>query len=97
LYETSGDPTLQICSDIPEEFDDPWDHQALAVDYYAQAYTIWLDNVDEFVEPNQTLEDRYGYCCSFIIIYSHSNRLISSKERTSTDRLGGQIKATGAG
>ncbi|KAJ7285626.1 HEC/Ndc80p family-domain-containing protein [Mycena rebaudengoi] len=60
LYETSGDPTLQICSDIPEEFDDPWDHQALAVEYYAQAYTIWLDNVDEFVEPNQTLEDRYA-------------------------------------
>ncbi|KAJ7752073.1 HEC/Ndc80p family-domain-containing protein [Mycena metata] len=60
LYETSGDPTLQIPSDIPEEFDDPWDHQALAFDYYDQAYTIWLDMVDDFVEPNQNLEDRYA-------------------------------------
>jgi kinetochore protein NDC80 len=60
LYETSGDPTLQIPSDVPEEFDDPWDHQALAFDYYDQAYVLWLDMVDDFVEPNQSLEDRYG-------------------------------------
>ncbi|KAJ6547345.1 HEC/Ndc80p family-domain-containing protein [Mycena capillaripes] len=60
LYETSGDPTLQIPSDIPEEFDDPWDHQALAFDYYDQAYVLWLDMVDDFVEPNQNLEDRYA-------------------------------------
>ncbi|KAJ6546466.1 HEC/Ndc80p family-domain-containing protein [Mycena vulgaris] len=60
LYETSGDPTLQIPSGIPEEFDDPWDHQALAFDYYDQAYIIWLDMVDDFVEPNQSLEDRYA-------------------------------------
>ncbi|KAJ7684970.1 HEC/Ndc80p family-domain-containing protein [Mycena polygramma] len=60
LYETSGDPTLQIPSGIPEEFDDPWDHQALAFDYYDQAYVLWLDMVDDFVEPNQSLEDRYA-------------------------------------
>ena len=60
LYETSGDPTLQISSDIPEEFDDPWDHQALAFDYYDQAYLLWLDEVDDFIEPNQNLENRYG-------------------------------------
>ncbi|KAJ6623413.1 HEC/Ndc80p family-domain-containing protein [Mycena sp. CBHHK59/15] len=60
LYETSGDPTLQIPSDVPEEFDDPWDHQALAFDYFAQSYIVWLDMVDEFVEPNQNLEDRYA-------------------------------------
>ncbi|KAJ7694146.1 HEC/Ndc80p family-domain-containing protein [Mycena rosella] len=60
LYETSGDPTLQIPSGIPEEFDDPWDHQALAFDYYEQAYNVWLDMVDDFVEPNQNLEGRYG-------------------------------------
>ncbi|KAJ7470543.1 HEC/Ndc80p family-domain-containing protein [Mycena latifolia] len=59
-YETSGDPTLQIPSGIPEEFDDPWDYQALAFDYYEQAYMIWLDMVDDFVEPNQNLEDRYA-------------------------------------
>ncbi|KAJ7063098.1 HEC/Ndc80p family-domain-containing protein [Mycena amicta] len=59
-YETSGDPTLQVTSDIPEEFDDHWDHQALAFDYYDQAYGMWLDMVDDFVEPNQNLEDRYA-------------------------------------
>ncbi|KAJ7134966.1 HEC/Ndc80p family-domain-containing protein [Mycena crocata] len=60
LYETSSDPTLQFPSDVPEEFDDPWDHQALAFDYYETAYVLWLDMVDDFVEPNQNLEDRYA-------------------------------------
>jgi kinetochore protein NDC80 len=60
LYENSEDPTLQKPSDVPEEFDDPWDHQALAFDYYEQAYILWLDMVDDFVEPNENLEDRYG-------------------------------------
>ncbi|KAJ7489921.1 HEC/Ndc80p family-domain-containing protein [Mycena galericulata] len=59
-YVVSGDPTLQITSDIPEEFDDPWDHQALAFDYHTEAYILWLDMVDDFVEPNQKLEDRYA-------------------------------------
>lgn len=57
---SSGHPTLQIPSDIPEEFDDPCDHRALAFDYFEQAYTVWLDLIDDFVEPNQYLEDRYG-------------------------------------
>ncbi|KAF7359545.1 hypothetical protein MSAN_01297600 [Mycena sanguinolenta] len=60
LYEESGDPTLQKSSDVPEEFDDLWDHQALAFDYYDQAYILWLDMVDEFTEPNENLEDRYA-------------------------------------
>ncbi|KAJ7273496.1 HEC/Ndc80p family-domain-containing protein [Mycena haematopus] len=60
LYEDSEDPTLQKPSDIPEEFDDPWDHQALAFDYYDQAYILWLDMVDDFAEPNENLEDRYA-------------------------------------
>ncbi|KAF7338476.1 putative kinetochore protein NDC80 [Mycena venus] len=60
LYENSQDPTLQRPSDVPEEFDDPWDHQALAFDYYDQAYVLWLDMVDDFVEPNENLEDRYA-------------------------------------
>ncbi|KAF8212460.1 HEC/Ndc80p family-domain-containing protein [Mycena galopus ATCC 62051] len=60
LYEDSEDPTLQRPSDIPEEFDDPWDHQALAFDYYDQAYILWLDMDDDFLEPNQNLEDRYA-------------------------------------
>jgi kinetochore protein NDC80 len=59
-YLCSGHPTLQIPSDVPAEFDDPWDHRTLAFEYYEQAYIVWLDLVDEFVEPNQKLEDRYG-------------------------------------
>ncbi|KAF5386764.1 hypothetical protein D9615_001826 [Tricholomella constricta] len=59
-YLCSGHPTLQIPTDIPEEFDDPYDHCALAFDYFDQAYTVWLDLIDDFVEPNQYLEDRYA-------------------------------------
>ncbi|KAG6891035.1 hypothetical protein C0992_010697 [Termitomyces sp. T32_za158] len=59
-YLNSGHPTLQNTVDIPEEFEDPFDHRALAFDYFDQAYTVWLDLVDDFVEPNQYLEDRYS-------------------------------------
>ncbi|ESK97712.1 kinetochore protein ndc80 [Moniliophthora roreri MCA 2997] len=59
-YLSSGHPTLQNTASIPEEFDDPMDHRALAFEYYEQAYTIWLDHIDDFVEPNQQLEDRYA-------------------------------------
>ncbi|KAG6889725.1 hypothetical protein C0995_015023 [Termitomyces sp. Mi166 len=58
-YINSGHPTLQNPADIPEEFDDPFDHRGLAFDYFDQAYTVWLDLIDDFVEPNQYLEDRY--------------------------------------
>ena len=59
-YLCSGHPSLQIVSDIPDEFDDPLDHKALAFNYYEEAYTVWLDLIDDFVEPNQNLEERYG-------------------------------------
>ncbi len=64
-YLASGHPTLQISSDIPDEFDDPMDHTALAYDFAEQAYSLWLDSSDEdsrdlMVEPKQTLEERYG-------------------------------------
>lgn len=59
-YLSSGHPTLQIPTDVPEEFDDPLDHNALAFDYFEKAYIMWLDLVDDFVEPNQDLENRYG-------------------------------------
>ncbi|KAG5728370.1 putative kinetochore protein NDC80 [Termitomyces sp. T112] len=58
-YFNSGHPTLQNPVDIPEEFDDPFDHRALAFDYFDQAYTVWLDLIDDFIEPNRYLEDRY--------------------------------------
>ncbi|CAK5279591.1 unnamed protein product [Mycena citricolor] len=59
-YEGSGDPTLQIAENIPDEFEDPMDHQALAFEYYEQAYALWMNMVDDFVEPKQSLEDRYA-------------------------------------
>lgn len=59
-YLCSGHPSLQIVSDIPDEFDDPLDHKALAFNYYEEAYTVWLDLIDDFAEPNQNLEDRYA-------------------------------------
>ncbi|TFK42900.1 HEC/Ndc80p family-domain-containing protein [Crucibulum laeve] len=59
-YLCSGHPTLQDPSTVPEEFDDSYDHKALAFNYYEEAYTVWLDLIDDFVEPNQNLEDRYA-------------------------------------
>ncbi|KAK1232719.1 kinetochore-associated Ndc80 complex subunit ndc80 [Marasmius sp. AFHP31] len=59
-YFDSGHPTLQDPSLVPEEFDDPNHHAALALDYYQECYLMWLDHVDEFVEANQQLEERYA-------------------------------------
>lgn len=59
-YTNSEHPTLQNLSRIPEEFDDPWDHAALAFSYFEDTYTLWLDLVDDFAESNQALEDRYA-------------------------------------
>lgn len=56
----SHDPIVMIPANVKDEFDDPWDHRTLTFDYFDQAYTLWLDNIDEFVEPNQNLETRYG-------------------------------------
>ncbi|KAF8892608.1 HEC/Ndc80p family-domain-containing protein [Infundibulicybe gibba] len=59
-YLCSGHPTIQNPETIPEEFDNPFDHQALAFQYYDETYTVWLNHVDDFVEQNQILEDRYA-------------------------------------
>lgn len=64
-YFSSGDPTLQDASRIPDEFDDPMDHYALAFQYYGHAYEMWLDQFDEFIEANEELESRYGGCVLF--------------------------------
>ncbi|KAJ2930091.1 hypothetical protein H1R20_g7019, partial [Candolleomyces eurysporus] len=59
-YENSEHPTLQRPDKVPEQFDDPWDHAALAFNYFEETYTVWLDLVDDFAESNQVLEDRYA-------------------------------------
>lgn len=59
-YFSSGHPTLQDTSRIPEEFNDSMDHQALAFQYYEHAYEMWLNELDEFVEANEDLDFRYN-------------------------------------
>lgn len=88
-YLCSAHPTLQNPSDIPEEFEDPYDHRGLAFDYYEQAYTVWLDLIDDFVEPNQYLEDRYGPYQNVIFVAQKLIRDCSQKEREGADRPGG--------
>ncbi|KAF8638502.1 hypothetical protein AX16_010485 [Volvariella volvacea WC 439] len=61
-YEESNHPSLMNPDAVPEEFEDPLDHNALALDFYEKAYHIWLDSidgVDDFSEPMQQLEARY--------------------------------------
>jgi kinetochore protein NDC80 len=64
-YMSSTHPTLQSPDDVPEEFDDPYDHKALALEYYDRAYTTWLNHIDDLSEPNQYLEDRYSVSSFF--------------------------------
>ncbi|KAH9483757.1 putative kinetochore protein NDC80 [Psilocybe cubensis] len=58
-YLVSGHPTIQDPANIPEEFDDPYDHKALAFQYQEEAYTMWLDRHDEFTKWDQIMEERY--------------------------------------
>jgi kinetochore protein NDC80 len=59
-YLESGHPTLQESAEVPEVFDDPNHHQALAFDYYTEAYGFFLDGADAFEDQDQILESRYG-------------------------------------
>lgn len=59
-YLDSGHPTLQESTEVPEEFDDPNQHQALAFEYYTDAYGFFLEGADVFEEQDQILENRYG-------------------------------------
>lgn len=52
--------TLQDPANVVEDFRDPLDLRALAFDYYEKSYQIWLDHEDEFLEPKERLEDRFG-------------------------------------
>jgi kinetochore protein NDC80 len=56
----SHHPTLQDTSEIPDEFDDPNHHKALAFDYMVDAYDVFLGGSDVFDEQRRALEDRYG-------------------------------------
>lgn len=88
-YFNSGHPTLQNTADIPEEFEDQLDHRALAFDYFDQAYTVWLDLIDDFVEPNQYLEDRYGMCMHLDFVRSFFTLVRSPEKRKCSKRFRG--------
>ncbi|KAI9508485.1 HEC/Ndc80p family-domain-containing protein [Russula earlei] len=59
-YMESEHPTLQFSDIIPEEFDDPNHHAALAFDYYAEAYEAFFTGSDIFDEQRRKIEERYA-------------------------------------
>jgi len=71
-YLYSGHPTIQDPAHVPEEFDDPYDHKALAFQYHEETYTLWLDGQDDFVEWNQVMEERYSKHLFLFLAYAHS-------------------------
>lgn len=58
-YLESDDPTLQNVERIPEEFRDPVHHQALAFEYFSEAYIAFFNGADVFEEQDKALEARY--------------------------------------
>lgn len=58
--ESVDDPTLQIVDRIPEEFSDPIHHQALAFEYFSEAYVAFFHGADVFHEQDKALEASYG-------------------------------------
>ncbi|KAI9457761.1 HEC/Ndc80p family-domain-containing protein [Lactarius psammicola] len=59
-YMDSGHPTLQYSEIIPEKFDHPDHHAALAFDYFTEAYEIFCTGSDIFVDQQLKLEERYA-------------------------------------
>lgn len=59
-YLESDDPTLQNIERIPEEFHEPMHHQALAFEYFSEAYIAFFHGADVFTEQDKVLEARYG-------------------------------------
>ena len=57
---SSGHPTLQDPTLVPDEFDDMNHHLALALDHNATAYEVFLQGQDVFPEQEKLLEERYG-------------------------------------
>jgi hypothetical protein len=77
----SEHPTLQFSEIIPEEFDDPHHHAALAFDYFAEAYESFFQGSDIFEDQQRKIEERYGMfliLMHLVSILSH----VSQEERT---------------
>ena len=59
-YLKSNDPTLQNVEQIPDDFNEEHHHNALAMQYIADAYGAFLSGADDFTEQDRFLEERYG-------------------------------------
>ncbi|PIL23804.1 hypothetical protein GSI_13555 [Ganoderma sinense ZZ0214-1] len=59
-YMTSGHPSLQDPTLVPDEFDDNNHHLALALDHNTTAYEVFLQGRDVFPEEEKLLEERYA-------------------------------------
>ena len=59
-YLNGDSLTLLEAELVPEEFDDPMHHQALAVHYFEHAYELYMSGEVDFAVPLQGVEDRYG-------------------------------------
>lgn len=60
-YAESKDPALLELDSVPEQFDHPLHHVALASYLNAAGYDLWMSQEDEeFVAPRQFVEDRYA-------------------------------------
>ena len=77
----SEHPTLQFSGIIPEEFDDPNHHAALAFDYFAEAYEAFFAGSDDFDDQQRKVEERYGEFGVYIRPASEPSR-DSQEERT---------------
>ena len=85
---TSGNPSLQDPSLVPDEFDDNNHHLALALDHNTTAYEVFLQGRDVFPEEEKLLEERYGTHLSIpsktvltIVVARKDSRVLSDLEQ----------------
>jgi kinetochore protein NDC80 len=84
--ESVDDPTLQIVDRIPEEFSDPIHHQALAFEYFSEAYVAFFHGADVFHEQDKALEASYGTSSTFSTAVLSDDRTEAKKnERVVSD------------
>jgi hypothetical protein len=77
--ESEDDPTLQIVDKIPEEFSDPIHHQALAFEYFSEAYVAFFHGADVFHEQDKALEASYGTSSIFLKQLPPDDRIEAKK------------------
>ncbi|KAI0062236.1 hypothetical protein BV25DRAFT_1907618 [Artomyces pyxidatus] len=86
-YMESSDPTLQLSDAVPEEFDDPNHHTALAFDYYEEAYEIFFAGSDVYTEPQRRLEERYTKKNERTVADLEEKKILLSKAKAELEKL----------